>query len=52
MTRAVCAPAAIGETVAECVGRLLSVLGEAGIAWEPLARVEREAMRALIRLGE
>ncbi|GAB7035736.1 MerR family transcriptional regulator [Streptomyces sp. NPDC021749] len=33
--RAVCTPAEIGKKVAECVGRLLPVLGTAGIAWEP-----------------
>ncbi|MFE4800527.1 MerR family transcriptional regulator [Streptomyces sp. NPDC056708] len=35
VVRAVCAPAEIGERVEECVGRLLPVLGRAGIAWEP-----------------
>ncbi|MBT2364131.1 MerR family transcriptional regulator [Streptomyces sp. ISL-10] len=35
VVRAVCTPAEIGEKVEECVGRLLPVLGKAGIAWEP-----------------
>jgi DNA-binding transcriptional MerR regulator len=35
VVRAVCGPAEIAETVEECVGRLLPVLGKAGIAWEP-----------------
>ena len=35
VVRAVCGPAEIGRTVGECLGRLLTVLGEAGIAWEP-----------------
>ncbi|MDX3107486.1 MerR family transcriptional regulator [Nonomuraea angiospora] len=35
VVRAVCAPAEIGEKVAECVGLLLPVLGRAGIAWDP-----------------
>ncbi|WP_326809977.1 MerR family transcriptional regulator [Streptomyces scopuliridis] len=35
VVRAVCAPAEIGEKVEDCVGRLLPVLGRAGIAWEP-----------------
>ncbi|GAA3935770.1 MerR family transcriptional regulator [Actinomadura viridis] len=35
VVRAVCTPAEIGEKVGECVGRLLPVLGTAGIAWEP-----------------
>ncbi|MFD8542436.1 MerR family transcriptional regulator [Streptomyces sp. NPDC059649] len=35
VARAVCTPAEIGEQVEECVGRLLPVLGAAGIAWEP-----------------
>ncbi|MFE4328777.1 MerR family transcriptional regulator [Streptomyces sp. NPDC056831] len=35
VVRAVCAPAEIGERVEECIGRLLPVLGRAGIAWEP-----------------
>nr|WP_262987039.1 GyrI-like domain-containing protein [Streptomyces sp. CBMA156] len=35
VVRAVCAPAEIGTGVGECAGRLLSVLGGAGIAWEP-----------------
>ncbi|MFI2369444.1 MerR family transcriptional regulator [Streptomyces sp. NPDC018833] len=35
VVRAVCTPAAIGEMIEECVGRLLPVLGKAGMAWEP-----------------
>ncbi|MFD3761217.1 MerR family transcriptional regulator [Streptomyces sp. NPDC058622] len=35
VVRAVCTPAEIGDKIVECVGRLLSVLGETGIAWEP-----------------
>lgn len=35
VVRAVCSPAGLGETVGECVGRLLSVLGSAGVSWEP-----------------
>ncbi|MFJ7199580.1 MULTISPECIES: MerR family transcriptional regulator [unclassified Streptomyces] len=35
VVRAVCTPAGIGGVVEECVGRLLPVLGVAGIAWEP-----------------
>ncbi|AWS43637.1 MerR family transcriptional regulator [Streptosporangium sp. 'caverna'] len=35
VVRAVCTPAEIREKVEECVGRLLPVLGKAGIAWEP-----------------
>ncbi|MET9662508.1 GyrI-like domain-containing protein [Streptomyces sp. NPDC006510] len=35
VVRADCSPAGIGEKVEECVGRLLPVLGKAGIAWEP-----------------
>ncbi|MEV7130055.1 GyrI-like domain-containing protein [Streptomyces sp. NPDC093260] len=35
VVRAVCTPAEIGTRVEECVGRLLPVLGETGIAWEP-----------------
>ncbi|WP_309031018.1 MerR family transcriptional regulator [Streptomyces alfalfae] len=35
VVRAVCAPAEIGDTVEECVGRLLPGLGQAGVVWEP-----------------
>ncbi|MEU0833789.1 GyrI-like domain-containing protein [Streptomyces sp. NPDC005969] len=35
VVRAVCTPAETGERVEECVGRLLPVLGKAGIAWKP-----------------
>ncbi|MEV6977164.1 MerR family transcriptional regulator [Kitasatospora sp. NPDC093806] len=35
VVRTVCAPAGIGAAFAECVGRLLPVLGRAGTAWEP-----------------
>ncbi|NYI04635.1 MerR family transcriptional regulator [Allostreptomyces psammosilenae] len=35
VVRAVCSPAEIGQRFAECVGRLLSELGGAGVAWEP-----------------
>ncbi|MFJ8849318.1 MerR family transcriptional regulator [Streptomyces sp. NPDC102437] len=35
VVRAVCTPAGIGGKFEECVGRLLPVLGKAGIAWEP-----------------
>lgn len=35
VVRAACTPATIGETFAECAGRLLPVLGGAGIAWDP-----------------
>lgn len=35
VVRAVCAPAGIGATVAECVGRLLPALAGAEIAWAP-----------------
>ncbi|MER5961462.1 MerR family transcriptional regulator [Streptomyces sp. NPDC002057] len=35
VVRAVCAPTELGETVGECVGRLLSALGAAEVVWEP-----------------
>ncbi len=35
VVRAVCAPAGLGQTFAEGVGRLLPALGRAGVAWEP-----------------
>ncbi|MFB6618210.1 MerR family transcriptional regulator [Streptomyces sp. NPDC056367] len=35
VVRAVCSPTQIGARVEECLGRLLPVLGEAGIPWEP-----------------
>ncbi|MEU0568898.1 MerR family transcriptional regulator [Nonomuraea sp. NPDC005983] len=35
VVRAACTPAEIGEKVEECAGRLLPVLGKAGIGWEP-----------------
>ncbi|GLW11389.1 MerR family transcriptional regulator [Microtetraspora sp. NBRC 13810] len=35
VVRALCTPAEIGGKVEECAGRLLPVLGKAGIAWEP-----------------
>ncbi|MFG3257077.1 MerR family transcriptional regulator [Streptomyces sp. NPDC048172] len=35
VVRSRCAPPEIGETVGACVGRLLSALGGAGVAWEP-----------------
>ncbi|KQV12524.1 MULTISPECIES: MerR family transcriptional regulator [unclassified Kitasatospora] len=33
--RAVCSPDEVGAKVGECVGRLLPVLSEAGVGWEP-----------------
>ncbi|MEU2490928.1 MerR family transcriptional regulator [Streptomyces sp. NPDC007883] len=35
VVRAICTPSEIGTSVEECAGRLLPVLGNAGIAWEP-----------------
>ncbi|MFG6196902.1 MerR family transcriptional regulator [Nonomuraea sp. JJY05] len=35
VVRALCDPAEIGGKIAECVGRLLPLLGQAGIGWEP-----------------
>ncbi|MFJ5774521.1 MerR family transcriptional regulator [Streptomyces sp. NPDC093094] len=35
VVRAHCTPAGIEEHVADCVARLLPVLGRAGVAWEP-----------------
>ncbi|MFE4514463.1 MerR family transcriptional regulator [Kitasatospora sp. NPDC056783] len=35
VVRAGCSPTRIGSGIEECAGRLLPVLGKAGIAWEP-----------------
>ncbi|MFJ9849423.1 MerR family transcriptional regulator [Streptomyces sp. NPDC101150] len=59
VVRAVCTRAEIGEKVQECVGRLLPVLGKAGIAGEPplwalypLDLDERMAIAVGVETGE